>query len=65
MSRAEIRAAILSGAPIELIPDDAKGGWYARIGWLSETVEGRTAAEALLKCVDILTGAWIPEEEGQ
>lgn len=58
----EIREALLEGMAVELIPEPNGSGWYARIGLLTWTVEGVSAADVLMKLADILT---TPVPEGR
>lgn len=51
----EVREALLEGMAVELIPEPAGTGWYARIGTLSWTVEGDSAAHVFLKLADLLS----------
>lgn len=58
---ATLREAILAGQALELIPDDAKGGWYLRVGIESEVIRGRTAAECFLYAVELMLWARVDE----
>ncbi len=60
ISELEVREAILEGMAVELIPEPDGRGWYARVGTLSWTVDGLTAAHVMLKIADILS-AVVPE----
>jgi len=60
----EVCEALLEGMAVELIPEPTGDGWYCRVGMLPWSIQGRTAAEVMLKLADLLSKP-IPEGRGQ